>query len=360
MLRSALGCWLAAAALAGAQDRLLRPAAPDAFPRPAAAPPAGTKQVANVVARVDGYAILLQDLVAPLRPKLELMKQQLPPDQYRRQERIELKAQADRLIERAILVKEAESFVKEKKRLDAIRGLFEKDFQKFVGRIAKESKIRPEELPDQLAKEGTTLENLKREFIETNLAMGFLDEAVKSKVVDPSRAELLDYYRAHAGDFQRDAKAQWSAIEVKIGADPRAAAEKTHQASQRLQAGESFAAVAKALSDGPTAADGGKCPATGKGSYYDPAVDAALFSALIGVPSAPIRGKDAFHIVLVSERTADGAQPFGEVQPEIAKKLKDKQREVARKEKLAEMRKRHFVESVFDAVATQPDAPLQR
>ena len=312
-------------------------------------PAAGEVNVATVVARVDDRAILLQDAIGPIKPQLEMMRQQLPPDEYRRQERMILKSQTDRLIDRAVVLKEVDAKIKDEKRLDEIRKKIAQEFEKNLVKMARENGLKSkEEVLKQLEKEGASLEVQRLDFIDNVLAQEFLRQQLMPMISEPSRDEMAAWHREHAQQFQQNAGVEWRHIEVRIGADPKAAAEKIHKAQERLTAGEDFAKVAKELSEEATASNGGLCPLTSKGSYYEPKVDEALFSIPVGRFSAAIRGKDAFHIVKVEKRTGDGLKPFTECQREIMKAMKDERIKELRVTKMAELRKRHFIESIFD------------
>jgi parvulin-like peptidyl-prolyl isomerase len=210
---------------------------------------------------------------------------------------------------------------------------------------------------------GMTFEQQRIEFVDNILAKEYLRQNVQAQIVDPSREDLLAYYKEHANDYRQNAGAVWRHIEVKIGANPKDAADKTAKVMQRLQAGEDFATVAKQMSEDASAANGGLCPKTSKGSYAEEAVDQALFTMPVGRFSAPIRGRDAFHIVKVEARTADGVKPFPEVQPEILEAIKSKQFAEAERKKLNELRRKHYIESVFDrndiATSANPNAAIR-
>jgi parvulin-like peptidyl-prolyl isomerase len=316
------------------------------------------KQVANVVARVDDKAIFLQDLIGGrARGQLELMSRQLSREEYRVQERMLLKGLAEDIIERNILLKEVDLRIKDQARLNSIRKDIGGDFKKMMMKQARAKGINDmESVEKQLEKEGTTYRAMREEFIDVQLANGYLHELLKKEIVEPSRNEILEYYQEHKEQFQQNASVVWRQIEVRVAAKPKEAAEKIFEAQQRLTKGEDFASVAKSLSDGPSAASGGLWPATSKGSYADPEVDRALFTIPVGRFSTILRGYNSFHIVKIESRTGHGAKPFEEVQKEIVKTLKEKQFEKLKKVKLAEIRRKHYVESVFD----RPDETAAR
>lgn len=113
-------------------------------------------------------------------------------------------------------------------------------------------------------------------------------------------------------------------------------------------AGRPFAEVAKARSEGPTAAAGGACDWTGRGSLASKVLDEALFSLPEGQLSAIIEDGETLHIVRVIERREPGRTPFLEAQVGIRDALREERRKKALEEYLAKLRERTPVWTVFD------------
>jgi peptidyl-prolyl cis-trans isomerase SurA len=345
------GCGWVLLAAASAWNQLAAP--------PTKAPVGQEINVATVVARVDDRAILLQEVIGPVKADLERMRSALPPDEYLRQERTILKERTERLIERVIILKEVEAKIRDEKRIAEIRKKIGQEVERNLYKSAREMGLKSkEDVLRKLEEEGSSLESQRKEVVDMVLAKEFLRQQMEPMIPDPTREEMMTWYRDHALQFQQNAGVVWRNIEVRIGSNPKAAAEKIHLAQQRLQAGEDFAKVAKELSEDASAYNGGLCPKTSKGSYAEPVVDEALFSLPVGRYSTPIRGKnsDSFYIVKVEERTGDGAKPFQEVQKEVMKAMRSERAKEVQAAKFAEFRRRHFVESIYDKpeVASPP------
>jgi parvulin-like peptidyl-prolyl isomerase len=310
----------------------------------------GPVQVANLIARVDDKSIFLQDILAPVERQLKAMRAQLSPAEYLKQERAILKAQAEKAIDRMILMKEIETKLKgDESRIKQIRKQIGAEFNNNLVRMARQEGIKSDdEMAKVMEQQGVNLQLMRQNFIDDALASSYLRQSIDSQVGEPTRPEILEYYESHLKQFQQNAHAKWRHIEIRIGRDPKAAAEKAYRVQQRLSAGEDFAKVAKEMSDGSSASSGGEMPNTRKGSYAEVEVDKAIFTQQIGVASAPLRGSESFHFVKVESRNDDGAKPFAEVQKEIVKTLKEKRFQSLRKAKMDEFRKRHYVESIFD------------
>ncbi|HKQ19957.1 MAG TPA: peptidyl-prolyl cis-trans isomerase [Candidatus Eisenbacteria bacterium] len=107
--------------------------------------------------------------------------------------------------------------------------------------------------------------------------------------------------------------------------DGAEAKEKARQRSlaalARIRAGESFATVAKELSeDPPTAANGGDIGEQTRGALAKEIADVA-FTIPIGTPSDPIEMRNGFHVIRVESRSPERLRPLEESREEIQKVL---------------------------------------
>jgi peptidyl-prolyl cis-trans isomerase SurA len=120
--------------------------------------------------------------------------------------------------------------------------------------------------------------------------------------------------------------------------------------------GKPFGDVARARSEGPTAATGGSFDWTTKGSLVSKVVDEAVFTLPVGQLSAILDDGSALHIVRVTERVDAGRIPFIEAQVEIRGKLYEERRTREMEEYLAGVRERTPVWTIFD---DDPGGPSQ-
>jgi hypothetical protein len=90
----------------------------------------------------------------------------------------------------------------------------------------------------------------------------------------------------------------------------------------RVLAGERFSDVARSVSEGTTAKEGGGMPWTAQKSLASEPLDNALFSLPLGQLSLIIEDSKGFHIIRVVERIDAGRKGFPEVQGEIRKTIK--------------------------------------
>lgn len=317
-----------------------------------AAEPPAEKPTASIVAVVGDQVILLDEVMGPVRGRLQAARAQLPPEKYREYEWQMLEQVTRKRIEQVVLLKELELFLPNKDILPRIRKLAAADFENYLTKMAKDSGLKSrEEIIARIKTEGADLDSLRREFIDNLLSMQYLDKMVKPLIKEPTREELLAHYQAHQEEFTEPAGVIWRQIQVHYGADRAAARQKIQEAYDRLVGGQPFAKIAEEYSDGPTAASGGLWTLTSKGSYSDTAVDNVLFSIPLGQFSQIIEGKDSFQVVLVEKRNDGSPKPFPEVQGQIKARLMRDQRVALQTQKLDEILKKHHVETIFD----QPD-----
>ena len=107
----------------------------------------------------------------------------------------------------------------------------------------------------------SSLEIQKSDFIEIVLAREWYHQQVKVDE-DFVRDELLSYYRDHGPEFDRPGQVRWEQLSVCVAKYPSrdAARAVLAQMGNDVIRGVPFAEVAKARSDGPTAANGGAWP----------------------------------------------------------------------------------------------------
>jgi peptidyl-prolyl cis-trans isomerase D len=109
-------------------------------------------------------------------------------------------------------------------------------------------------------------------------------------------------------------------------ASDAAALQKARDVIRRIKGGESFAAIAKELSDDPGSADnGGDLGFFGRG-LMTPAFEEAAFSLSPGELSEPVKSPFGYHIIEVLEVKPEVAVPLDEVRPELVAALQEEDR----------------------------------
>jgi peptidyl-prolyl cis-trans isomerase C len=164
-----------------------------------------------------------------------------------------------------------------------------------------------EGLDSALAGMGATYDQLRASVSETDLVQTFVTTQIEPQV-SVTDEEVVAFYNANPEMFARPDMVrarhilarllQNSTAEQKESARARAAA-----AHQRVVAGEDFAVVAREVSDGPKAADGGDTGFFARDSMV-PALADAAFALQIGEISDVIETQFGFHILKMTEKRA--------------------------------------------------------
>jgi peptidyl-prolyl cis-trans isomerase SurA len=145
------------------------------------------------------------------------------------------------------------------------------------------------------------------------------DEVGRHVNVTPS--ELQAYYNQHKQEFDQPEQERLSEILIPTAnpddkAQVDAAQQKADDISAKLKAGSDFADLAKSVSGGPTAAQGGDLGQFKRGQLAKVLED-QTFDLKPGQYTEPIRTKQGFVILKVTEHTPGGVQSFKQVEPEV-------------------------------------------
>jgi len=124
-------------------------------------------------------------------------------------------------------------------------------------------------------------------------------------------------YQMHIADYSKEEQIHARHM-LFTGEDAEAQALK---ARARVEAGESFAAVAKDVSaDEATRAEGGDLGTFPRGRMM-PAFDTAAFGLEVGKPSGPVKTDRGVHLILVESHEAASQTPYEQVQDKLATDL---------------------------------------
>jgi hypothetical protein len=332
--------------------------APVAAPPSSAEPAAQELEATRVVARIGGEVILAGEVIASVNGFLARNGVDPHDPKLRAQKQEYVKMRLKQLVETRVVVNEARRKIPE----EGYKRAMEKFDEEFMNNIAPKM-ARERKLPDvaaleaQLRADGTTLEREKRNFAEQVLANSWVSQNVQVSQ-DVPHPELLKYYQEHGADYDFPAEVRWEQISVRF--DTRSKAEAyamLAQAGNQVVDGRPFAEVAKAVSQGLTAAQGGAQPWTKRGSLASNVLDEALFALPVGALSPILEDERGFHIVRVVERREAGRVPFTEAQVEIRKKINAGREEAAKKEMVAKIREQTNVWTIYDEAPVVGSAP---
>ena len=167
--------------------------------------------------------------------------------------------------------------------------------------------------------------------------------------------QMVAYYREHQDEFTTPARAQWEELMVSYAKYPSKAAayDAIARMGNQVLAGAPFAEVAKAGSDGVTAANGGRRDWTSKGSLVCQELDAALFSLPVGQLSPIIEGPNGFHIIRVTRARTRPSRRSWRPRSTSARRSSEQRSEKQFREYMAKLEARTPVWTIFDEPSRQ-------
>jgi peptidyl-prolyl cis-trans isomerase SurA len=274
----------------------------------AAIAPARPEVVNRIVATIDGEPVTLFELDSFT-------------DQARRRvgggdpRSAEPRAMLDDLILEKIVKKQVEA-----------QGISANDRQidAYIGSIRERNELTEAQLREVLSGQGLTWEQYREQIRNDIERAGLINKEIREKV-NVSPEEVERYYQAHLDEYKTPARVSVRLISLLVPAGAPAehkAAIRTEAESVREQAagGKDFAALAKAHSQGPGAAEGGDLGEIAHGQMQAEFEEAA-FTVKAGEVSHVIETSTGYHIIKVEKRVGESHQPLDEVADAIREKL---------------------------------------
>jgi len=167
-----------------------------------------------------------------------------------------------------------------------------------------------------------------------------------SESIEISEDALLEYYEDNQDRYLQDEQRQARHILVLSGDDEDAAEAEAAALLARIQAGESFEALAAEHSDdGGTASRGGDLGVLTR-SQLPGELGGAVFSMDAGQVEGPIKSDFGFHVVQLDQILEQGPLPLDQVRGELLTELRDRE---------AEDEFRELERQVSDALFDAPD-----
>ncbi len=313
----------------------------------------------QIIAKVGTEAILRSDIKALTYAVLQQKKFDVPPDQMEQFFAMAERPLLKQLVEMKMVYNDAVHSIPAdgmKKIQAEIGGSFDKE--QLPKLLEANGVSTRQELEAKLRQRGSSIEWERRSFFEKNLYGGWMREKVKHDD-EISAAEILAYYTQHMADYEFPAQARWEELMVSFSRFPDKDTAKATLAEMgnAVMQGASFAEIAKARSDGFTAASGGAFDWTTQGSLAAKQIDAAVFQLPVGRLSQIIETDRGYHIIRVVERKDAGRKSFEETQSEIKKKLKDQNLDRQVKTYLDNLKKKTPIWTIYDNQPGGLDGP---
>jgi hypothetical protein len=320
----------------------------------------------EIIARVDGQVILASDVLWQVRQLIKMAARPIPPEHVAEAQQMLTRQLMMGMLDTKLLYADFRRTVPAEN-LPKIEETLQKPFEEAeVPRLMEMLKLSSRsELERLLEDSGTSLRDVRRQFIEKQIAQQwFREKAPKPEPV--SYEALLAYYQDHLKEYEFEAKVRWEELMVRFdrcGGDRAAAWRQlcemgnavwqTAAANPELR-GPAFDAVARDRSHGVTAADGGQYDWTTLGALRCEAINEALTNLAIGQMSNGLESEQGFHIVRVLERQPAGRVPFTAAQAKIRTQLENEQRVAGLEAEMTRLRKAARAWTIFDGDLSGP------
>jgi peptidyl-prolyl cis-trans isomerase SurA len=192
----------------------------------------------------------------------------------------------------------------------------------YINQIKQQNQLDDDALSLALKQQGLTLDGYRGQIKKEILKNQLVGRQIRQRVNIPPE-EVQRYYEEHQDEFAQPAAIKVRHIFFAAPAseeDAERVTEKLNEAKKRLADGDDFEDVAKDLSDGPEASEGGLLGLMRKGQMQDE-IEEVAFSLKSGEVSAPVRSAAGIHILKVDERESESQVPIEDVREQIKERL---------------------------------------
>lgn len=334
-----------------------------------------TGPIGSPVMFINGEPLTVSDVLEPIIGELRDKAENLSLSAYRNALFRTVNSQIEYQISTVVIYQEAErEYVDEQ-----IQMAFDREAQRMIDDLVNrryggvyaryEAHLKQLEL---------TLEDVKKRAKRQAMVMYYLRELFKPVTHEPTRRELMKYYKTHLDEFTTAARAELFLIEIpyrELLGKPFSKASQEEQAQARTQArrqleeavaaleqGTPFEQVARQYSKGIRAQTGGAWGEITRGSLtgrWAP-VEKVLFTLEADRRSGIIEGDTSAFIVQCGQFTPRRRLPFEEAQEQIMQRLMDQDFDRRRRDYVQRLLARAIIqrrEEFFRAVVAAAPLP---
>jgi len=301
---------------------------------PPAITPHGTV-VEDVVVRVNDQIISRSDVERSQQQlQQESAQANLPPGEFALRQKDMLRD----MIDQQLLLSRAKELSLNAD-ADVIRRLDE---------IRKQNKMETlDDLEKAARQQGVSFEDFKAQIRNQILTQQVVRDEVGRRL-QLSAADETRYYNEHKSDFEQPEQIRLSEILVPLpeNATPVEivqAERKANDLKTQVMQGTSFADVAKKSSGGPSAAQGGELGLFKRGALAKVLED-QTFDLKVGESTQPVRTRQGFVILKVTEHNAPGAAPMKEVEQQIQEAMYMQAMQPALRKYLTKLREESYID----------------
>jgi peptidyl-prolyl cis-trans isomerase SurA len=299
---------------------------------------APSKVVDRVAAVVDNEVVTLSEVEERAASEFERTEHLEPGKTRADAEREALRRSLDQIIAEKLLASQAQAL-----QLQAT----DAQVDAAIADIKERNRFDDDALDRALAGQGLDRARFRQQVRRELETYQVLQYKVRGRV-KISEEDLRNYHQTHPQEFEGDeeVKVRHIFLPVPEGSGPAEEAKVRAQGERvlaRLRAGEEFSKVAREVSKGPSASEGGDLGWLRRGTIQKTLEDAA-FALKDGAVSPLLRAGPGFHVVKVEEHRRAGGKGFEEAKEDIRNRLFEEQVGTYRQQYLDELRRDAHVE----------------
>lgn len=278
----------------------------------------------QLVATVNGEPIFAGELIGRYKAQFEVAREKLSPERFQEERLKAIHSELGPRIDRLVLTQAMKTQLKQEQ-IDQINAQLDSAFEKQIEEMKANMNVSTTvELEHQLAASGESLQNLRNEFGNQQLAIEYIRSQSQAPKRDFNRDDLYTYYQTHLEEFTIPARVQWQKISIaysKHGGKSNAFS-RLDEVINALRSGRRFSDIAKEYSDDLSAEDGGFWNGwMSQNTLANKDLEQALFELPVGQISTVFEEPSQFTLVRVVKRERERLIPFAEKQDEIRQKL---------------------------------------
>ncbi len=204
-----------------------------------------------------------------------------------------------------------------------------------------------EDLEKAARSQGVSFEDFKAQIRNSILTQQVVRDEVGRKL-QMTQGQEQAYYEAHKQEFAQPEQIKLSEILISTAADASDAAvaqaqAKADEVAAKLKDGAKFEDLAKTYSSGQTAAQGGDLGMYKRGALAKVLED-QTFDLKAGQSTAPIRTRQGFVILKVTDHTAAGVPPLKDVEQQVQEAMYTAQMQPALRAYLTKLREEAYID----------------
>jgi peptidyl-prolyl cis-trans isomerase SurA len=204
-----------------------------------------------------------------------------------------------------------------------------------------------EDLEKAARQQGVSFEDFKAGIRDNVITQQVVRDEV-GRHLQLTQGQEQAYYDAHKQEFAQPEQIKLSEILIPTAADADDAAvaqakTKAEGVEEKLKAGSKFEELAEAYSGGPTADKGGDLGLYKRGALAKVLED-QTFGLKAGEWTAPIRTRQGFVILKVTDHVAPGVAPLKNVEPQIQEAMYSEQIQPALRAYLTKLREEAYID----------------